>query len=171
MTEQLPPQTPTPPPPPNEPPVAPAPLPPTKRSIRPLTAGLLGLAIGAGVVGAAWAITANSGPSEPGTFTLEGTFELTDGATSDDNGGCMGTGGYDDIREGTGVTVYGAAGDVIATGALQDPNYSALTCKFAVRVDDVPKGQKFYKVEVSHRGTLQLTAEEAQSGQFAGSLG
>ncbi|MGW4825551.1 hypothetical protein ACWEP4_43480 [Streptomyces sp. NPDC004227] len=38
-------------------------------------------------------------------------------------------------------------------------------------VEDVPKGEKFYKVEVSHRGTLQLTVEEAESGQFGDSLG
>ncbi|MEV7159382.1 hypothetical protein AB0N77_32990 [Streptomyces misionensis] len=170
MTDQLPPQ-PTTPPPPAEPPAVPALPSPAKRPVRPLTAGLLGLAIGAAIVGAAWAVTAENGPGDPGTFTLEGTFELTEGATSDDNGGCMGTGGYDDIREGTGVTVYGAGGDVIATGAIQNPDFSGLTCTFDVKVEDVPKGEKFYKVEVSHRGTLQLTAQEAQSGQFAGSLG
>lgn len=158
------------PPPPAEPPTIPAPPAPPRRRISPLAAGLLGLAIGAGIVGCAWAITANS-DSSPGTFTLEGTFELTDSAVSDDNGGCMGTGGYDDIRTGTGVTVYGADNTVIATGALQDPTFTGLTCKFAVRVEDVPKGEKFYKVEVSHRGTLQLTADEAESGQFGGSLG
>jgi len=168
MTNDLPPLPDTPPL-PAEPPAAPAPA--AKRRVGPLAAGLIGLAAGAAIVGGAWAATANSGPGKPATFTLEGTFELTDDAVDDGEGGCGGTGGYDDIREGTGVTVYGASGDVIATGALQDPSYESYTCSFHVRVADVPKGEKFYKVEVSHRGTLQLTADEAESGQFAGSLG
>jgi hypothetical protein len=170
MTNDLPPLPETPPmPAPVEPPATPAPA--AKRRISPLAAGLIGLATGAAIVGGAWAATANSGPGKPATFTLEGTFELTDSAVDDGEGGCGGTGGYDDIREGTGVTVYGASGDVIATGALQDASYESYTCTFHVRVADVPKGEKFYKVEVSHRGTLQLTADEAEGGQFAGSLG
>lgn len=168
MTNHLPPMPDTPPL-TADPPAEPAPA--AKRRLSPLTAGLIGLATGAAIVGGAWAATANSGPGKPATFTLEGTFELTDSAVDDGEGGCGGTGGYDDIREGTGVTVYGASGDVIATGALQDASYESYTCTFDVRVADVPKGEKFYKVEVSHRGTLQLTADEAEGGQFAGSLG
>lgn len=136
----------------------------------PLGAGLLGLALGAGFVGGAWVITANS-HSGPGTFTLTGSFSLLEDA-SDTGSGCQGTGGYDDIREGTSVTVYGANGDVIATGQLGDSASASYgTCGFDVSVPDVPKGEKFYKVEVSHRGTLQLTAKEAENGEFAGSLG
>ncbi|MEU1596224.1 hypothetical protein ABZ468_26030 [Streptomyces sp. NPDC005708] len=144
---------------------------PAKRRLSPLAAGVLGLAIGAAVVGGAWAVTANSGPGKPATFTLKGSFELTEDAVSDDNGGCMGSGGYDDIREGTGVTVYNAAGDVVATGALTNPTYGSPGCNFDVRVPGVPKGEKFYKVEVSHRGTLQLTAKQAENGELGASLG
>ncbi len=140
-----------------------------KRRLTPLTAGLIGLAAGAAIVGSIWAITA-TGSSGPGSFTLEGTFTLNEDATEYD-GGCLGTGGYDDIREGASVTVYGASGDVIATGALGDSTYSDYTCSYDIAVPDVPKGEKFYKVEVSHRGTLQLSAEEAENGEFAGSLG
>lgn len=159
--------------PPAVPPTAwPAPLdvpPPAKRRLSPLAAGLIGLAVGAALVGTIWAITGVGG-SSPGMFTLEGSFTLNEDATEYD-GGCFGTGGYDDIREGTGVTVYGADGKVIATGALGDSSYADYTCRYDIAVQDVPKGEKFYKVEVSHRGTLQLSAEEAENGELAASLG
>lgn len=159
------------------PPAVPAPFPPQVtapgRRMNPLVAGVIGLVLGAGVVGGAWAITA-AGPGAPETFTLEGSFELTD-EVSGDGAGCKGgyDSGYDDIAEGTSVTVYGAGGEVVATGALGDSELGedGTTCTFAVSVDDVPKGEKFYKVEVSHRGTVQLTAEEAENGGLAVSLG
>ncbi|MDF3301208.1 hypothetical protein [Streptomyces tropicalis] len=166
MTDQLPPQ-PTAPPPPVEPPPPPA----TKGALSSRTAGLLGLAVGAGIVGAIWAITANV-HSGPATFTLNGSFALTEDAGSDGSGGCEGTGGYDDISEGASVTVYGASGDVIATGHLGDSaSVSYGTCNFDISVPGAPKGEKFYKVEVSHRGTVQLTAQEAENGALAASLG
>lgn len=166
------PQQPIAPPTPVDPPTFPPADLPTKRPLSPLAAGLIGLTVGAGIVGGAWAITANS-HSSPGTFTLTGTFKLTDSVGSDGDGGCKGRydSGYDDIAEGTGVTVYGAAGDVVATGELGDSSQDFTTCTYKVSVPDVPKGEKFYKVEVSHRGTLQLTAKEAENGGFAGSLG
>ncbi|MFD6549429.1 hypothetical protein [Streptomyces sp. NPDC058398] len=100
------------------------------------------------------------------TVTLEGEFALTDEVLSVDSG-------YEDIAEGTSVTVYGAKGDVVATGSLGDskPSDSGLACTFKIAVEDVPKGEKFYKVEVSHRGTVQLSAEEAKAGELAASLG
>ncbi|MEV0977811.1 hypothetical protein [Streptomyces sp. NPDC049915] len=81
-------------------------------------------------------------------------------------------GGYDDISEGASVTVYGADSSVIATGYLGDstsPSYG--TCAYDIAVQDVPKGERFYKVEVSHRGTVQMTAEQAENGEFAATLG
>ncbi|MYR42141.1 hypothetical protein GTW67_08940 [Streptomyces sp. SID5910] len=118
-------------------------------------------------------MTAGTGSGGPATFTLEGSFTLTDEVTDDGDGGCSGgyDSGYDDIAEGTGVTVYGANGDVIATGALGDSDQLLGACTFDVAVPGVPKGEKFYKVEVSHRGTVQLSAEEAENGEFGASLG
>ena len=109
--------------------------------------------------------------TEPSTFTLTGTFELTEDAVSDGLGGCEGSGGYDDITEGTAVTVYDAAGTVVATGQLGDSKMSSGTCTFEVAVEDVPRGEDFYKVEISHRGTVQLSGDEAEAGQFGASLG
>ncbi|MFC9268948.1 hypothetical protein ACFTXJ_14395 [Streptomyces zhihengii] len=146
---------------------------PAKKTLSPLTAGILGLALGAGIVGATWAITANQSPD---TFTLKGSFALTDEVYNDPSSeDCRGsvTSGYDDIAEGTSVTVYGAGDDVIATGHLgnSEGNDSGTICTFEVAIEDVPKGEKFYKVEVSHRGTVQLTAEEAENGDLFASLG
>jgi hypothetical protein len=168
MTNNLPPMPDTPPM-PAEPPAEPAPA--AKRRLSPLAAGLIGLATGAAIVGGAWAATGIS--SGPGTFTLTGSFALTDSVIDDTSTDCRGSDGYDDIAEGTSVTVYNAAGDVVATGSLGDStrgdDYGP--CTFKVAVDGVPKGEKFYKVEVSHRGTVQLAADEAENGKFAASLG
>ncbi|MGW6738724.1 hypothetical protein [Streptomyces sp. NPDC055013] len=177
MTNDLPEQPTTPPlpdtpPPPAEPPAASATEAPRKKP-GPLVAGLTGLALGAGIVGGIWAIVANSGPDRPPTFTLKGTFTLTEDAisTGDDDCSASYDSGYDDIAEGTSVTVYGAKGDVIATGELGDSTYADYACLFDIAVPDVPKGEKFYKIEVSHRGTLQLSAKEAENGELTASLG
>ncbi|MFE9949307.1 hypothetical protein ACFYRJ_17450 [Streptomyces sp. NPDC005531] len=145
--------------------------PPRKPPMNPLAAGILGLAVGAGIVGAAWGITAGGGDAKPATFTLKGTFTLTDGALRTDDTSCRGTRGYDDIAEGTSVTVYDAAGKVAATGSLGKSSYTLGICEFKVTVDDVPKGEKFYQVEVSHRGKVQMTAKEAEAGEMAATLG
>ncbi|MFF9274143.1 hypothetical protein [Streptomyces griseosporeus] len=169
MTDPFPPAPATP---PQPPPAFTAPA-AARKPLSPLAAGVLGLALGAGLMGAVWAVSANSGSGEPATFTLEGTFTLTDRAVPDADDGCSAASdsGYDDIAEGTSVTVYGAGGDVIATGQLGTSRYTDFTCEFDIAVPDVPKGEKFYKVEVSHRGTIQLTAEEAENGELAATLG
>ncbi|WAU82215.1 hypothetical protein O1Q96_22070 [Streptomyces sp. Qhu-G9] len=109
--------------------------------------------------------------TEPSTFTLTDTFELTKDAVGNGLGGCKGSGGFDDIAEGTAVTVYDAAGTVIATGHLGVSTLSSGTCTFDVAVEGVPKGKEFYKVEISHRGTVQLSADDAEAGLFGASLG
>ncbi|MGI5134256.1 MULTISPECIES: hypothetical protein [unclassified Streptomyces] len=170
------------------PPAPPEPQPPSPKPkrIHPLLAAVAGAVIGAGAVGGAWASTDASDhatkknattntlttSSQPQTFTLTGTFELNSSAVDDGAGGCKGSNGYDDIFEGAEVTVYDAAGSVIATGYLgSSTSEDGGKCSFDVSVADVPKGKNFYKVEVSHRGTVQLTEAQAESGAFAASLG
>ncbi|MFD5940259.1 hypothetical protein [Streptomyces griseus] len=162
-----PPDAPTAPPMPAEPPaVAP------KKRPSPLLAGLLGLAIGAGAVGGVWAYTArDTTPPKPDTFTLKGTFTLMENATEDEETGCYGTGGYDDIKEGASVTVYDGAGGIAATGSLGHSEYIAGLCMYDIAVKDVPADQKFYQVEVSHRGKVHLTVKQAKAGELTASLG
>lgn len=171
-------------------PPLPAEPPPPPRASRKRTVitALAGALAGAVIVGAAWlatstsdsptgtkAATASNAASKttPGTFTLLGTFVLTEGAIDDGALGCEGTGGYDDIGLGTSVTVYDAAGTVIAASelVLSDFDSAARSCSFDISVDNVPDGERFYQVEISHRGKVQLSAEEAKSGGFSGSLG
>jgi hypothetical protein len=138
-----------------------------------LVAGLVGLVLGAGGVGAVWAVS-TSGPGDPGAFTLRGTLTLTgDNVPTDDGEGCVGYEGYDDIVAGAAVTVTDEDGKVVGSGALGAgrPNDDDSSCVFGVRVPDVPRGSKFYKVEVSHRGGLTVTAKEAEAGGFAATLG
>ncbi|MEU8684225.1 hypothetical protein [Streptomyces sp. NPDC048611] len=144
---------------------------------RPLAAGVAGLAIGAGAVGSAWAIQASQGSQThtAAAFTLRGKMTLTgDHIPSGDTGEqCTGYKGYDDISEGAAVTVYDTSGKLIAKGALgagKSDDVSGV-CEFDATVPDVPKGEKFYQVEVSHRGKISATAEEAEEGEFAASLG
>jgi len=170
------------PPPPTDPP-PPLPHPPKHRYVHPLLAALVGAVVGAGAVGSAWAVVGGSHgagktsprsatPQTPRTFALNGTFELTDGVIDDGTGGCQGGDGYDDIFEGAAVTVYDGAGTVIATGELGESTLEGEgTCRFDVAVGNVPTGRGFYKVEVSHRGTVQLSETEAESGTFGASLG
>lgn len=100
-------------------------------------------------------------------MTLTGG-NVPSGDTSED---CTGYSGYDDIAEGASVTVYDSKGAVVATGALGTGKPDSASCVFPVRVPDVPGGSKFYRVEVSHRGQITVTASEAKAGEFAASLG
>ncbi|MFD0257499.1 hypothetical protein ACFVH7_04365 [Kitasatospora indigofera] len=168
-------------PPPLDPIVAPVPVAARPRAgwVVPLAAGVAGLIVGAGGVGLAWGLT-GSGPtlaSTPtstaaATFTLTGTMEVA-GATHwrRVSTQCEGTGGYDDIAEGTSVTVYSASGTVVGTGRLTNGVVFGSACSLSVVVEKVPVGADFFQVEVSHRGKLTLSAADAKAGKFAGSLG
>lgn len=107
------------------------------------------------------------------TFALHGTFVLSDisGVDLHDDGSCSGTGGYSDIAEGASVQVYDAAGKVLAVGALESSTGIELVCGFEFSVPEVPTGEEFYQVEVTHRGKITVTAEEAKAGEVALTLG
>jgi hypothetical protein len=143
-----------------------------RRWPHPLVTGLVGLAVGAGVVGLVWGLS-SGGSDAPATFTLRGSMTLTgdnvpSGDTSED---CTGYSGYDDIARGASVTVYDSAGKVVATGALGTGKPKSAACVFRVSVPGVPEGSKFYQVEVSHRGKITVSSAEAKDGGFAASLG
>ncbi|MEU7044946.1 hypothetical protein AB0A77_28360 [Streptomyces varsoviensis] len=156
------------------------PLPPAVRRSwwrRPgvLVAG--GLFVVGAAAGGVWA-AAGGEPEEP--FTLRGTVVLKSGATTatqfDAGGDCMGYEGYDDIVPGASVTVFDSGGKVVATGSLgkgslPEGAMGSVPCSFPFAVAGVPKGERFYQVEVSHRGKVTVTAEVAEAGRFAASLG
>lgn len=139
---------------------------------------VLAAAAGAALVGALWAgldLAGAGGPiTPPGTsgeaFDLRGTFTLNSGGYGYST--CGGSGGYSDITTGTTVTVYNAAGTVLSQGALGTgrPNGGG-SCVFTLSAPNVPAGEKFYLVEVSHRGRIMVQPEDARNGNVALSLG
>lgn len=139
---------------------------------------LLAAAAGGALVGALWVglDLADSGVpiSPPGTsgkaFDLRGTFTLYSGGYGYST--CGGSGGYSDITTGTTVTVYNAAGTVLSQGALGTGHPDgADSCVFSLAAPNVPAGEKFYLVEVSHRGRIMVQPEDARNGNVALSLG
>lgn len=113
-------------------------------------------------------LTACGGSS---TFTASGTLGLValNAATDDCTGG---TGGYDDIQEGTEVVIYSADGKKLALGELDagkpDKDEEGL-CLFDFDVPDVPSGKGPYGVEVGSRG--QVSFKEGESDSIVISLG
>ncbi|SEF26432.1 hypothetical protein SAMN05421837_103304 [Amycolatopsis pretoriensis] len=139
---------------------------------------VLAAVAGGALVGALWVgldlAGAGAPISPPGTsgeaFDLRGTFTLNSGGYGYST--CGGSGGYSDITTGTAVTVYNAAGTVLSQGALGTgrPN-GAGSCVFTLSAPNVPAGEKFYLVEVSHRGRIMVQPEDARNGNVALSLG
>jgi hypothetical protein len=142
---------------------------------------VLAAAAGAALVGALWIglDLAGSGtpigpPGSSGTsaeaFDLSGTFTLH--STGYSYSTCGGSGGYSDITAGTAVTVYNAAGTVLSQGALGTGHSDGIgTCVFSLSAPNVPAGEKFYLVEVSHRGRIMVQPDDARYGRVALSLG
>uniref|UniRef100_UPI0031D88EB1 hypothetical protein n=1 Tax=Saccharothrix mutabilis TaxID=33921 RepID=UPI0031D88EB1 len=123
-------------------------------------------------VGAVLLFGGKSAPEAPKTFQLKGAMALLEGTTGRAaRGECEGVRGYDDIAEGTQVTVYDATGKAIALGALENSQYAGRVCTFSFTVDEVPIGHDIYQVEVSHRGKVSFSDEAARAGEVALTLG
>lgn len=112
--------------------------------------------------------SSKAAPAKPKTFAMHGVTNITDVTGFDrlDDETCAGSGGYDDLAEGAQVTVSDAAGKTIALGELGPGKVVSAGdvvggCQFRFTVKDVPAGQKFYGVEVSHRGVVRYTADDA----------
>lgn len=157
----------------NQPPYAPPPYGPPRRKGLPPVA-IVALTLGAVLVLGVTAALIYAG-TRPQPITVAGSVTIK----SNIDGGktCQGTGGFDDIRAGTSVVIHDSAGKTVATGQLDEgvgsdlaTSQIALTCRFPFTVQDVPH-QKFYGVEVSHRGIVQFTAAQVGDGPIALSLG
>jgi hypothetical protein len=71
--------------------------------------------------------------------------------------------GFDDIHEGTAVTVRDEAGTTVAIGRLGAPDCASGDCVYPFAVDDVPGDSPFYEVEVSHRGGVTFSRDDLRS--------
>ncbi|WP_410616032.1 hypothetical protein [Amycolatopsis sp. lyj-109] len=155
----------------------PQPLPPVRTRTNLWHLFFAGVA-GAALVGSLWVgldLAHSGSPTAPtggpGTaFDLRGTFTLYSSGYG--YSACGGSGGYSDITTGTAVTVYNAAGTVLSQGALGTGRPEGTgTCIFSLAAPKVPAGEKFYLVEVSHRGRIMVQPEDARTGKVALSLG
>lgn len=119
----------------------------------------------------------SSEPKAPPTHTITGTFtllgqnedaitnEYIEGEFISVDGGCAGTGGYDDIEAGLQVTVSNESGTVIGTGALGQGTEVDAGCEFPFKVENVPVA-KFYKVEVGRRGTVSYSHADMEAASW-----
>lgn len=134
--------------------VGPPPAPPKKRH----TGLIIGLSIAAAVVlvGAALLTLALLGkspvsiPGVPSTMTVHGRMVIASDCTSI---------GYGDISDGTEVTLTDQDNKVLAVGHLDGGG-----CSYQFELDQVPTGEKFYGITVSHRGTVHFTEAEMRAG-------
>lgn len=108
--------------------------------------------------------TSDESAAKPKTFDVQGTMTLDSVDVIGDGGdGCLGSEGYDDIREGAAVVVFDDGGKKIGIGALEAGRAStATTCEFEFTVSDVPIRGSIYSVEVSHRGEIPFKRANAQ---------
>lgn len=142
--------------------------------------GIIGVLAGVLVIAL---VAVPSSPAPSGTtarnvaatgFDLTGRLELdATGAFKATDRSCVGEDGYDDMRTGAPVVVYDAAGTVIATGSLRGGalNTTGTQCVFPFTVADVPSGEAFYQVQVSHRGKVVVESAEAETSGAVLTLG
>lgn len=133
------------------------------------------LAVMVAVTAVAWVLW----PSTPPTFNLQGSLELADTASIGGIPGslCVASNGYSDVVEGAPVTVYDATGKAIALGRLGKGNWVGTgvgkpggSCVYPFTVQNVPASDVL-SVEVSHRGKVNVTLNDAKAGKIALALG
>ncbi|HYQ64532.1 hypothetical protein [Actinophytocola sp.] len=151
-----------------EPPIAHA---PPRRNLVPYLIAALVLAVGA-VVALVIVLTSSDDDPAANSVTINGSMKMGYGDITRSGSDCSGRGGYDDIHEGTDVTVYDDTGKIVGASELTGSSYgasdSSCTWFFQVKVQG---GHDFYQVEVSHRGKITVSAAEAKSRQVALTLG
>jgi hypothetical protein len=102
--------------------------------------------------------------------TLTGSFTLIDTDISRDQGDCIGTGGYSDIKAGLQVVVKSEKGEILAVGELGRDNYSGqypeVACEFPFTISNLPKAN-FYEIEVGRRGGLKYSLDELRKAGWA----
>jgi hypothetical protein len=108
------------------------------------------------------------GEDDAGVFVVKGELSLIDfdGGVDRYQGQCLGSDGYEDLVPGAQVTIRDSKGETLAVGALDAgwPDGPG-TCVFPFVVNDVPAGEEIYSVEVSHRGEISFTQDEAGQGR------
>lgn len=136
-----------------------------RRKVQPMVAAIGGVAILLVVVGALYVVFVR-GEDER---AVHGTFMITTDNLSDT---CHGEGGYSDIHPGTEVRLIGDEGllDVTRLGSALEPVRISTGCIFTFTLH-VPRGHRFYTVEVGRRGSFNYTWDEITSERLSYSIG
>ncbi|GAA2126148.1 hypothetical protein GCM10009802_31880 [Streptomyces synnematoformans] len=104
------------------------------------------------------------GQLEAETFDLTGSVLLSGELETAPEGTCRGARGG--VAPGAAVTVYGAGGEVVATGGLGSSwQQSDGACRFRFRVADVPVGGDLYQVQVAAGQRTTISRATAESGR------
>ncbi len=141
--------------------------PPTRRIRRRTRRRLLILiALGAagGVTGIVVALAQSGVIGNPfsDARTVTGTVILNDGDFINTGSACYGMGGFEDIRPGAKVSITDAAQQTVAVGVIESASEAGNECHLNFLVEDVPRGEDFYGIEVTHRGRVQYTAADLE---------
>lgn len=90
-------------------------------------------------------------------LTVSGSLELVDFDTH--YSGCVGQGGYADIKQGSQVVVTDGSGKTVGLGALTSgsPTGTREMCRYYFKVEGVPGDLDYYGIEVAHRGRVQYS--------------
>lgn len=119
--------------------------------------------------GASEESASDSSPA-PETLTVSGYLDLISGSIYDRGRACTGADGYGDLTEGAQVTVYDASGTKIALGSLEEGDRIVTKglmnpdpCRFNFTITDVPAEGSIFSIEVTSRGQIDFSKDEAQS--------
>lgn len=96
------------------------------------------------------------------TFTVTGIVTLSLEDSINTGSTCYGDGGYSDMRVGAPVVVTDASQKTVALGTIVSAEEVSEECRFAFRVENVPRGEDFYGIQISHRGRLQYSADDLE---------
>lgn len=160
------------------------------RFVRPRTLGLLALTLGALALATFGLIRSGVGLAGLERHTLEGTL-LVKSLEVDDSCGRYGLGasegvaalnslangatwpcpegpggGYDDLADGTHVTISDGSGKLLATGALSAGKQSIKGVSFSFTITNVPTSA-FYKIQIAGRGELSFSAEDMAANDWS----
>jgi hypothetical protein len=157
-----------------------APVQPTPPRRTGLIVGLALVALvvlGGAAVGVGLAVTHGRSPGQApaasaatAAFNAHGTLTLTDalGVENLDDVNCTGMGGYSDITLGAQVVITDQSGTTIAVtdlgGGQMIGSGMSRQCAFDFSAGSVPAGKSFYGVTIGHRGTIQYSQAELESG-------
>lgn len=104
----------------------------------------------------------------PGQFTLTGTLSIdsaTAGGSLPEGFACTGAGTMSDIKPNLRVIVADGGHELIGKGELTSSFAAGPdACVFGLVVHNLPRDRETYLVQVSHRGEVEFTRDEAVSG-------